>query len=194
MTMAPNFDGGVALAMRRLAIIDLKTGHQPLSKEDGSIWIVYNGEIYNHAELRERMISRGHIYRTKSDTETIVYLSEEYGRDCVQHLRGMFAFAIWDKRKRVLFIARDRLGIKPLYYRLQDHTLLFGSEIKTILAYPGVTAELNAPKVPEHLAFGYVAGEETLFSGIRKLPPGHTLQVHEAGEVTIQRYSRGMHR
>jgi asparagine synthase (glutamine-hydrolysing) len=182
------FDGGVGLAMRRLAIIDLKTGHQPLSNEDGSIWIVYNGEIYNHAELRERMLARGHTYRTQSDTESIIHLYEEYGRDCVKHLRGMFAFVIWDKRKRVLFGARDRLGIKPFYYRLQDHTFLFGSEIKTILAYAGVAAEFNASVLPEYLAFGYVAGEETFFSGIRKLPPGHTLELNETGELDIQRY------
>ena len=110
--------GPVGIGMRRLSIVDLATGHQPISNEDGSIWIVFNGEIYNHSELRERLIARGHSYRTHSDTETIVHLYEEYGHDCVQHLRGMFAFAIWDTRQRKLFIARDRLGIKPLYYQL----------------------------------------------------------------------------
>ncbi|MFZ1931085.1 MAG: asparagine synthetase B, partial [Candidatus Sulfotelmatobacter sp.] len=118
----PDDDGffveeNVGLAMRRLSIIDIQTGHQPLSNEDGNVWIVFNGEIYNHQDLRKDLESRGHRYRTKSDTETIVHLYEEYGSECVEHLRGMFAFAIWDRRKRRLFIARDRLGIKPLYYR-----------------------------------------------------------------------------
>ena len=144
----PDDDGffvekNVGLAMRRLSIIDVQTGHQPISNEDESIWIVFNGEIYNHQELRNDLQARGHRYRTKSDTETIVHLYEEYGRDCVNHLRGMFAFAIWDRSKRSLFIARDRLGIKPLYYRYDGKTLLFGSEIKAILAYPGMKPEFN---------------------------------------------------
>jgi asparagine synthase (glutamine-hydrolysing) len=179
---------GAGLAMRRLSIIDIKSGHQPLSNEDGSIWIVYNGEIYNHAELRQKMMARGHVYRTHSDTESIVHLYEEYGQDCVQHLRGMFAFAIWDKGRNALFGARDRLGIKPFYYRLQDGTFIFGSEIKALLAYPGVVAEFNPAVLPEYLAFGYVAGEETLFSGIRKLPAGHTLELSENGGLSIRRY------
>jgi asparagine synthase (glutamine-hydrolysing) len=179
---------GVGLAMRRLSIIDLKTGHQPLSNEDGSLWIVYNGEIYNHAELRQQMLARGHVYRTHSDTESIVHLYEEYGPECVQHLRGMFAFVIWDKARHTLFAARDRLGIKPFYYRLQDGTFIFGSEIKALLAYPGVSAEFNPGVLPEYLAFGYVAGEQTLFSGIRKLPAGHTLELAENGGLTIRRY------
>ena len=116
---------GAGLAMRRLSIIDLKTGHQPLSNEDGSIWIVFNGEIYNHADLRQKMLARGHSYRTHSDTESIVHLYEEYGQDCVQHLRGMFAFVIWDKARHTLFAARDRLGIKPFYFRLQDGMFIY---------------------------------------------------------------------
>ena len=179
---------GAGLAMRRLSIIDIKTGHQPLSNEDGSIWIVYNGEIYNHAEIRQKMMERGHVYRTRSDTESIVHLYEEYGQDCVQHLRGMFAFAIWDKERNALFGARDRLGIKPFYYRLQDGTFIFGSEIKALLAYPGVATEFNPSVLPEYLAFGYVAGEETFFSGIRKLPAGHTLELRENGGLSIRRY------
>ena len=123
----PDDDGffverNVGLAMRRLSIIDIRTGHQPISNEDENIWIVYNGEIYNHQQLRADLEARGHRYRTKSDTETIVHLYEEYGRDCVKHLRGMFAFAIWDRRTRHLFIGRDRLGIKPLYYRYDGKT------------------------------------------------------------------------
>jgi len=172
-------DGNVGLAMRRLSIIDIRTGHQPLSNEDGSIWIVFNGEIYNHGELRKDLVSRGHRYRTQSDTETIVHLYEEYGKNCVQYLRGMFAFAIWDRSRRSLFIARDRLGIKPLYYRHQDDTFLFGSEIKTILNYPHVRPEFNRGTLAEYLAFGYIAGEETMYAGINKLLPGHTLILEE---------------
>jgi|SRR5580692_4491451 asparagine synthase (glutamine-hydrolysing) len=181
-------DDGTGLAMRRLSIIDLKTGHQPLSNEDGSVWIVFNGEIYNHAELREKLIARGHIYRTHSDTETIVHLYEEYGCDCVQHLRGMFAFTIWDKPRHKLFAARDRLGIKPFYYRLQDGVFLFGSEIKALLAHPGVRAEFNQRVLPEYLAFGYTSTEETFFSGIYKLPAGHTLELADNGCPEIRRY------
>ena len=125
--------GRIGLGMRRLSIVDLSTGHQPISDEDGSITVVFNGEIYNHRSLRENLITRGHRYRTQSDTETIVHLYEEYGNDCVQHLRGMFAFAIWDENKQQLLIARDRVGIKPLYYWLSDKSLVFGSEIKTLV-------------------------------------------------------------
>src|SRR3954447_12608539 len=137
------FDGPLALGMRRLSIIDVAGGHQPISNETGTVWIVFNGEIYNHSELRRQLELRGHRYRTNSDTETIVHLYEEYGRDCVQHLRGMFAFAIWDRDKQTLFIARDRLGIKPLYYCLSGDSLLFGSEIKVVLADGGVRPEFD---------------------------------------------------
>src|ERR1700722_15478116 len=159
-------EGNVGLAMRRLSIIDVKTGHQPLSNEDENLWIVFNGEIYNHADLRAQLESSGHHYRTRSDTETIVHLYEEYGRDCVKHLRGMFAFAIWDRRRKILFAARDRLGIKPFYYRYDRNTLLFGSEIKAILSYPGIRTELNTSVLAEYLAFGYLAGSQTMFAGI----------------------------
>jgi asparagine synthase (glutamine-hydrolysing) len=180
--------GRVGLGVRRLSIIDLTTGHQPLSNEDGTLWIVFNGEIYNHLTLREQLIARGHRYRTNSDTETIVHLYEEYGRNCVDHLHGMFAFAIWDTRQQRLFVARDRLGIKPLYYRLSPECFLFGSEIKAILAYPGVNPEFHREVLPEYLAFGYLSGPDTFFSGIRKLMPGHTLELEENGEIRIQRY------
>jgi asparagine synthase (glutamine-hydrolysing) len=178
-------EGNIGLAVRRLSIIDLKTGHQPLSNEDQSVWIVFNGEIYNHKELRADLERRGHRYRTHSDTETIVHLYEEYGHDCVKYLRGMFAFALWDCRYKTLLAARDRLGIKPFYYRNDGKTLLFGSEIKTILAYPGLRAELNTSGLAEYLAFGYLAGSQTMFAGIEKLPPGHTLQVDAAGQLKI---------
>jgi asparagine synthase (glutamine-hydrolysing) len=181
-------EGIVGLAMRRLSIIDVKTGHQPLSNEDERLWIVYNGEIYNHQELRVDLEGKGHHYRTRSDTETIVHLYEEYGRECVQRLRGMFAFAIWDRRKRKLFIARDRLGIKPLYYWFDGKKFIFGSEIKTILAYPGIRAEFNAETLSEYLAFGYITEEETMFRGVRKLLPGHTLELDERGQITTQSY------
>jgi asparagine synthase (glutamine-hydrolysing) len=178
----------VGIAMRRLSIIDVQSGHQPISNEDGNIWIVYNGEIYNHEELRRDLISRGHQYRTRSDTETVIHLYEEYGRDCVQHLRGMFAFVIWDARSRKLFAARDRLGIKPFYY-LRDHEkFLFGSEIKAVLAYPGISAQFNSRVLPEYLAFGYIAGVDTFFAGIQKLPPGHTLELDETGVPHIEQY------
>jgi asparagine synthase (glutamine-hydrolysing) len=178
----------VGLAMRRLSIIDLRTGHQPVSNEDGTIWLVYNGEIYNHAELRARLEASGHRYRSRSDTETIVHLYEEYGRECVRYLRGMFAFALWDGRRRRLFAARDRIGIKPFYYRYTGETFLFGSEMKALLGYPGLQAELNQAALPEYLAFGYLTGEETLFRGIRKLLPGHTLELDESGQITIEPY------
>jgi asparagine synthase (glutamine-hydrolysing) len=180
--------GPIGLGMRRLSIVDLASGHQPLSNEDNTLWIVFNGEIYNHAELRPKLEARGHVYRTHSDTETIIHAYEEYGHDCVQHLRGMFAFAIWDSRRKCLFVARDRLGIKPLYYQLTDQHLVFGSEIKVVLAYPGVEPRFERANLPEYLAFGYLSGEETFYSGIRKLMPGHWMEVDSSGHVQLQRY------
>ncbi|HWY57534.1 MAG TPA: asparagine synthase (glutamine-hydrolyzing) [Terriglobales bacterium] len=180
--------GRAGLGMRRLSIIDLATGHQPISNEDRTIWIVFNGEIYNHAALRERLKAHGHRYVTQADTETIIHAYEEYGRDCVRHLRGMFAFAIWDAQKRQLFVARDRLGIKPLYYRASEESFLFGSEIKVILAHPEAHAEFNRVGLSEFLAFGYLSGEKTFYKGIRKLMPGHTLELDESGNLRIERY------
>jgi asparagine synthase (glutamine-hydrolysing) len=189
----PDDDGfyvreNIGLAMRRLSIIDVQTGHQPISNEGESLWIVFNGEIYNHRELRQDLESRGHRYRTRSDTETIVHLYEQYGNDCVKHLRGMFAFAIWDQPRRHLFIARDRLGIKPLYYRYDGKSLLFGSEIKALLADPRLRPEFNRRTLAEYLAFGYLTGEETMYTGVRKLMPGHTLMLDESGEIEISPY------
>jgi asparagine synthase (glutamine-hydrolysing) len=183
-----HIEGSVGLAMRRLSIIDLATGHQPISNEDQTIWIVFNGEIYNHAELRRSLEGKGHQYRTNSDTETIVHLYEEYGDDAVKHLRGMFAFAILDRNRKRVLLARDRLGIKPLYYRHSRESLVFGSEVKALLAYPGVDASLNRGALPEYLAFGFIHGEETLFGGIRKLQPGHVMEVSLGGEITIRQY------
>jgi asparagine synthase (glutamine-hydrolysing) len=181
-------NGRVALGMRRLSIIDLATGNQPLSNEDGSIWIVFNGEIYNHLVLRERLIAAGHRFSTHSDTETIVHLYEEYGRECVQHLRGMFALAIWDNKKRVLFLARDRLGIKPLYCRLSPDLFLFGSEVKVLLAHSEVRPEFDRSGLPEYLAFGYLSGRETFYRGIEKLMPGCWLEIDEHGEQRAEQY------
>ena len=181
-------DGPAAIGMRRLSIVDLATGHQPISNEQGSLTIVFNGEIYNHLALREQLIARGHTYRTHSDTETIVHLYEEYGADCVKHLRGMFAFAIWDRDKKTLFIARDRLGIKPLYYQLTPERLLFGSEIKVLLAHGSIRPEFDRANLPEFLAFGYLSGDSTFYSGIRKLPPGHTMEIGLDGRPKIRQY------
>jgi len=181
-------EGNVGLAMRRLSIIDVRTGHQPICNEDESLWIVYNGEIYNHQELRGELEGRGHRYRTRSDTETILHLYEEYGPNCVKRLRGMFAFAIWDRRARKLFLARDRLGIKPLYYLHNGDALLFGSEIKAILAYPGSGPQFNLNALGEYLAFGYITGAETMYAGVKKLLPGTVMEVDEKGEIRIDSY------
>lgn len=168
-------DAGLAIGMRRLSIIDLATGHQPLSNEDGTIWIVFNGEIYNYAGLRADLIKRGHRFRTNSDTETIVHLYEEMGERCVEKLRGMFGFAIWDARARKLLLARDRLGKKPLHYAQVGQTLVFGSEIKSLLQHPQLKREANLAALSDFLSFGYVPEPQTAFQGIYKLPAGHTL-------------------
>jgi len=180
-------DAHAALAHRRLSIVDLSTGQQPLSNENGSIWVVFNGEIYNHADIRRDLEAHGHRYRTRSDTETIVHAYEQWGDDCVDRFRGMFAFAIWDAPKRRLLLVRDRLGIKPLYWTMAGDTLLFGSEIKALLASGMVEAVANHAVLPEVLSTRYTSGEETLFRGIYKLLPGHRL-IFEAGAVTVQQY------
>jgi asparagine synthase (glutamine-hydrolysing) len=176
----------IGLAMRRLAIVDLQTGDQPLSNEDGTVWIVFNGEIYNYPTLRPDLEKRGHTFRTHSDTEAIVHLYEEYGLDCVQHLRGMFAFAIWDERRKRLFIARDRLGKKPLYYAEHDGALLFGSELKCLLQYPGFPREADLSAIHHYLTLQYVPDPLSALQHARKLPPAHRL-VWEAGRITIDR-------
>jgi len=180
-------DEQAALGHRRLSIVDLAAGHQPLANEDESAWIVFNGEIYNHLSLREVLESAGHRYKTRSDTETIVHAYEEWGDESVQRLRGMFAFAIWDSRRRRLLLARDRLGIKPLYWAKVGNRVLFGSEIKAILESGLVHAEANEPALPELLGTRYLSGTETLFKGINRLEPGHTL-VFEKGAVSIRQY------
>jgi asparagine synthase (glutamine-hydrolysing) len=164
--------GQVGLGFRRLSIIDVAAGHQPLSNEDGNVWIVFNGEIYNYRELRELLLAKGHVFKTHTDTEVIVHLYEEHGESCVEMLRGMFAFAIWDNRKKNLFVARDRVGIKPFYYWKSDRSFVFASEIKAILADPDVKAEVDPQVLDRFLTFYHVPGEETLFRNIRRLPPG----------------------
>jgi asparagine synthase (glutamine-hydrolysing) len=178
-------DGHAGLVHRRLSIVDLAAGHQPLASEDGRAWIVFNGEIYNHADLRPVLEAAGHRYKTRSDTETIVHGYEQWGDACVERFRGMFAFAVWDAARQRLLLARDRLGIKPLYWALAKGRLLFGSEIKSILASGLVAAEPNEGAVPELLSTRYLSGTETLFKGIHRLLPGHLL-VFERGTVTTK--------
>src|SRR5262245_60198949 len=178
---------GVAMGMRRLSIIDLATGRQPISNEDGSIWIVFNGEIYNYRELRELLLARGHQLRTRTDTETIAHLYEDEGERCVGRLRGRSAAAVWDRRERRLFMARDRVGKKPLHYTLAGRTLVFGSEIKSILQHPAVKREVNLQAVSDFLSFGYVPDPATAFAGVSKLPPGHTLTFKD-GLISVRPY------
>jgi asparagine synthase (glutamine-hydrolysing) len=180
-------DDHAALGHRRLSIVDLAAGHQPIANEDERVWIVFNGEIYNHAAIRAELESAGHTYRTRSDTETIVHAYEQWGDACVERLRGMFAFAIWDAPRRRLLLARDRLGIKPLYWSLVRGRLAFGSEIKAILESGLVRARANEPAIPELLGTRYLSGTETLFACIHRLLPGHTL-VFEDGAVTTRQY------
>jgi asparagine synthase (glutamine-hydrolysing) len=180
-------DGCVALGMRRLSIIDLATGRQPISNEDGSVWLVFNGEIYNYQELRGDLLTRGHRFRTNSDTETIVHLYEELGDRCVEKLRGMFGLAIWDARERKLLLARDRVGKKPLHYAQIGDTLIFGSEIKSLLQHPRLKREANLEALSDFLSFGYVPEPQTAFRNIHKLPPGHTL-TFQNGQLSTRCY------
>ncbi|MGH9237800.1 MAG: asparagine synthase (glutamine-hydrolyzing) [Vicinamibacterales bacterium] len=177
---------GVGLAMRRLSVIDLATGRQPITNEAGDVWVVFNGEIYNYEQLRTDLEARGHRFATRTDTETLVHLYEDYGVDFVGHLRGMFAIALWDARRRRLVVARDRIGEKPLYYLFDGRRLIFGSEIKAILA-AGVARRADPQAIREFLAIGYVPGSRTVFADIAKLPPAHLL-VFEQRRLSIQRY------
>jgi asparagine synthase (glutamine-hydrolysing) len=182
-------DGTAFLGHRRLSIIDVAGGYQPMPNETGSVHITFNGEIFNHAAIRPKLEQAGHRYTTRCDTETIVHAYEEYGADCVTHFRGMFAFAIWDAGRRTLFCARDRLGIKPLYYFSNGRVFAFASEIKALLRHPEIRTEFNPALLAEYLTFGYTSGETTLFGGIRKLMPGHTLTLDvNTGREQVQRY------
>jgi asparagine synthase (glutamine-hydrolysing) len=179
--------GPLGFGFRRLSIIDLAAGHQPLANEDDSVWIIFNGEIYNYQELRDFLQTKGHVFKTRTDTEVIVHLYEEFGEACVERLRGMFAFAIWDKRREILLLARDRVGIKPLYYHLSAQSLIFASEIKAILADPEVKPEVVPAMIDRFLTFYYVPGEETMLRGVRKLEPGSHLVVQN-GRAKVTQY------
>ena len=178
----------IGLGIRRLAIIDLKTGSQPISNESRDVWVILNGEIYNYEELRLKLQQQGHILSTKSDTETIVHLYEDYGLDFVDHLRGMYAIALWDVKRERLILVRDRIGEKPLYYAIENNRLFFGSEIKAILRVGG-NRSIDPQALCDYLAVGYVPGSRTFFRGISKLLPGHML-VWEEGNITLHQYLR----
>ncbi len=178
---------GVALGFRRLSIIDLEGGHQPMCNEDGSVWLVFNGEVYNYRDLRRRLEGSGHQFRTSSDTETILHLYEDLGTGCFEHLNGMFAIAIWDRNHRRLVLARDRLGQKPLYYQFAGGELLFGSELKALAEAPGFDRTLSAGAIDQFLTYQYVPHPNTIYRRAKKLPPGH-LAVIEHGELQVRNY------
>jgi asparagine synthase (glutamine-hydrolysing) len=180
-------DEDISIGACRLSIIDIEGGHQPMTNEDGSIRLAYNGEIYNFKELREDLSRNGHIFRTRSDTEVIVHAYEEYGYGCLEKLRGMFAFALWDKRKQLLFMARDRFGIKPIYYARLKEGLIFASEMKCLLQAKGLSREIDLEAIDQYLSFLWIPDPKTPFSAIRKLPGGHYL-VYRNGEISIREY------
>jgi asparagine synthase (glutamine-hydrolysing) len=179
--------GPAGLGHRRLSIIDLSSGHQPMTNEDGTLWIVFNGEIYNFRALRDRLVARGHEFRTRSDTEVILHLYEEEGADCVRSLNGIFAFAIWNSRDETLFVARDHVGVKPLYYAITDEAFVFASEAKSIVGSGYVEPRLRDEAVYEYFVFRHVAGEETLYRDVLSLLPGHRLMLRD-GRVHVDRY------
>lgn len=189
----PDEDGfyvkeNVGLAMRRLSIIDLASGQQPIHNADKTKWLVFNGEIYNYQSLREDLIARGHVLYTKSDTEAVLHLYDEFGADCLQYLRGMFAFAIWDEREKSLFLARDRVGKKPLLYSHQANgDLIFGSEFQALLQHPSISREVDCEAIDSYMSYLCVPAPQTAFKQIRKLEPGHWL-TWKAGEISTQRY------
>ena len=180
-------NGSVGMAMRRLAIIDLKSGQQPIPNQDRTAWIVFNGEIYNYLELREKLEKLGHTFRTNSDTEAIVHAYDQYGVDCPKHLRGMFAFAIWNERDQELFLARDRVGKKPLLYSLVNGQLIFASEFSALLLHPDVSREIEPEALDYYLSFMCIPAPLTAYRAIRKLEPGHWLRWRK-GEIEVQRY------
>jgi asparagine synthase (glutamine-hydrolysing) len=180
-------NGPLGLGHRRLSIIDLETGQQPMTNEDESLWLVFNGEIYNFPELRRQLVKRGHAFRTRSDSEVIIHAYEEYGRSCVEHFNGMFAFALWDQSRRQLFLARDRVGIKPLYYACLPEGFLFASELKSLLAHPKTPRDLDHQALRQYLSYEYVPSPRSIFQGIKKLPPGHTLTLTD-NRVSLECY------
>ena len=180
--------GRAAMGMRRLSIIDLAGGQQPVYNADRTKLIVFNGEIYNYRELRRQLEARGHVFRTNSDTETIINAYQEYGKDCVRHLRGMFAFAIWDNSDQSLFIARDRVGKKPLFYSVTPSgEFVFGSELKVLLTHGGISREIDRGALDAYLTFGYVPEELCIFASVKKLEPGHFLTFKNA-EIKTEKY------
>ena len=181
------FNDGVGLAMRRLAIIDLKSGQQPIHNQDRTAWIVFNGEIYNYRELRQRLEWLGHRFYTNSDTEAIVHAYDEYGADCPGHLRGMFAFAIWDERRKSLLLARDRVGKKPLLYAQVNGQLVFASEFAPLLLHPDIGRDVDFEAIDHYLSFICVPAPATAYRAIRKLEPGHSLLWRD-GEIKTERY------
>ena len=181
---------GVALGARRLSIIDVAGGHQPLSDETGTVWASLNGEIYNHGRLREHLRARGHEFATQADTEVLVHLWQEYGPQMVHALEGMFAFAIWDETERRLVVARDRFGEKPLYYREHAGALSFASELTGLLAGGGPAVELDHAIVDSFFVHGYVTGPESIVKGVRRLPPGHLLEWRPEAGVAVREYWR----
>jgi asparagine synthase (glutamine-hydrolysing) len=186
--------GPVALGQRRLSILDLAGGHQPMSNEDGTVWITFNGEIYNFRELRARLEGLGHRFATRSDTEAIVHAYEQYGPACVKELRGMFAFALWDQPRQTLFLARDRVGKKPLFYAEVNGQWVFASELQALLRHPGLAREIDWPALDDYLTYGYVPAPKTIFRSVHKLPPAHwlTLRLGPDGgggpEIHVERY------
>lgn len=180
----------LGFAHRRLSIVDIASGHQPMTNEDASMWICYNGEVYNHLDLRRALRNEGHIFNTQSDTEAVLHQYEQFGPDGVKQLNGLFAYAIWDSTRRQLYLARDRFGVKPLYYTIHDGALVFASEIKAILQVPGIPRQPNPTTIAQHFTFMNHYDDSTFFQGIKLLPPGHWLLVDSDGNVTVQRYWR----
>ena len=180
-------DQNVILAMRRLSIIDLEGGHQPIHNEDRTVWVVNNGEIYNYRRLRRMLIDRGHRFETHSDTEVLVHLYEEYGDDFLLHLEGMFAVALWDAGRRKLILARDRLGIKPIYYWSESSNVAFASEVKSIATLPGFSTAVDTDALAEYAGIGYAVAPRTVFEGVRKLPPASALTWQD-NKYTIRQY------
>jgi asparagine synthase (glutamine-hydrolysing) len=169
--------GPVGLAHNRLSIIDVEGGHQPMDCNDGSLWITFNGEIFNFVELRRELLQRGHSFSTRSDTEVILRLYEEYGLECVRHMNGQWAFAIWDARKRRLFLSRDRLGVRPLFHTTVGRTFVFGSDVKALFAYPGAEREIDLQTLQQIFTFWFPLPPRTVFKNILELPPGHSMVV-----------------
>ncbi|MEG1426712.1 MAG: asparagine synthase (glutamine-hydrolyzing), partial [Oscillospiraceae bacterium] len=180
-------DESISLGFRRLSIIDLEGGRQPILNEDKSLVLVFNGEIYNYQPLREELLKRGHIFTTKSDSEVLLHGYEEYGKKLLTKLRGMFAFIIWDRKKKKLFGARDIFGIKPFYYYMKNGEFLFGSEIKSFLSHPNFEKELDESKIPEYLSYEYIPYENTIFKNVFKLPGAHCFE-YENGKISVEKY------